>query len=46
MIGIHNKIWYKQNNIFANFENLLATDYEKFTAVRCKQKFVSQSKNL
>ena len=34
MIGIHNKIWYKQRNIFADFENLLATDYGKFSAVQ------------
>ena len=43
MIGIYNKIWYKQCNIFADFKNLLATDYEKFSAVRCKQKPESQS---
>ena len=34
MIGIHNNIWYKYCNIFADFENLFATDYEKFSAVR------------
>ena len=43
MIGIQNKIWYKQWNIFADFENLLTTDNEKFSAVRCKQKPASQS---
>ena len=28
MIGIHNKIWDKQCNIFADFENLVATGNE------------------
>ena len=30
------QILYKQWNIFADFKNLLATDYEKFSAVHCK----------
>ena len=38
MIGIHNEIWY-----FEDFENLVATDYEKLYAVHFKHKPLSQN---
>ena len=34
MFGIHIKFWYKQCNIFAYIENLVATAYEKLMGTR------------